>query len=323
MANKITYTTKNYAEIELAELAKLSVDIWNAKGDQYTVEGFTNWLKNLEYTIEPQIIQARRDAQLVGWVMLFAHSKTELELNPFALGGHPFIGFAEDKETIAKHLLKNAIDYFNQSKHTRIDLLFNKEGSEEEQLFKRLYASNKFELTEQICHMRMDLVNYQQRHHQEDTKRQIKPISQANNDDFFNCLYRTFRDTEDGWMLSLSNEEIRDHFDNTILDDSFKLIQDSSLGLFDDNKMIAFSVVRESHGPQNAHLWIMGVHPKHRRLGIGSFLIDTMLNKLAENDYKTASLNVDLTNSPAYNLYKAKGFKEDWVKLAYVLKKEE
>ncbi len=323
MANTITYTTKNYAEIELAELAKLSIDIWNAKGNQYTVEGFTNWLKNLDYTIEPQIVQAKRDAKLVGWVMLFAHSKTELELNPFALGGHPIIGLGEDKETIAKHLLKNAIDYFNQSKYTRIDLLFNKEGSEEKQLFRRLYTSNKFELIEQICHMRMDLTNHQQRHLQEDTKRQIKPISQVNIDDFYNCFHRTFRDTEDGWMLSLSDEEIRDYFDNRILNDSFKLIQDSSLGIFDDNKMIAYSVVRESHGPHNGNLWVMGVHPKYRRLGIGSFLIDTMLNKLVENDYKTASLNVDLTNSPAYSLYKTKGFKEDWVKLAYVLKKEE
>ncbi len=115
MANQITYITNNYAEIELAELAKLSVDSWNVKGNQYTVDNFTNWLKNLEYTIEPQIIQAKRDTQLVGWLMLFAHSKTELELNPFALGGHPIIGLNKDKENIAKHLLKDAIEYFNQS----------------------------------------------------------------------------------------------------------------------------------------------------------------------------------------------------------------
>ncbi len=207
--------------------------------------------------------------------------------------------------------------------NTRIELLFNKEGSEEEQLFKKLYDSNKFDLIEQICHMRMDLVNYQQRHLQVDTKRQIKPISHANNDDFYNCFYSTLKDTEDKWMQSLSDDEIKDYFENRIIDDSFKLINESSFGIFEDNKMIAFSVVRESHGPQNGNLWILGVHPKYRRLSIGSFLIDTMLNKLVENDYKTASLNVDLSNSPAYNLYKAKGFKEDWVKLAYVLKKEE
>ncbi|MHA1154633.1 MAG: GNAT family N-acetyltransferase [Candidatus Heimdallarchaeota archaeon] len=321
MAKTITYTTKNYAEIELAELAKLSVDIWNAKGNQYTVEGFTNWLKNLEYTIEPQIIQARRDTQLVGWVMLFAHSKTELELNPFALGGLPIIEPNENFEMIADHLLKEAIEYFDQSKYTRIELLFNKEGSEEERIYKRIYTSNKFELIEQICHMRIDLTNYQ--HQREKREIEFKPISQFNDDDFYNCLYSTFKDTEDKWMLSLSDEEIKDHFEKRILNISFKLIEECSLGIIEDNKLIAFSVVRESHGQQNGNLWILGVHPSHRRQGIATFLIDTMLNKLAENDYKTASLNVDLTNKPAYNLYKAKGFKEGWVKLAYVLKKEE
>ena len=321
MKDQFTYSIKKYSEIELAELAKLSVDVWNAKGNQYTVERYIDWLKNLEFDFEPKIVVAKKDKQLVGWVMLFVHSKTELELNPFALGGHPFIVTSANKETVANNLLKKVIDYFNNSNYTRIELTFDKEDSSDEQLFKKLYDLNQFTLFEQICHMRNDLTNSQEYLPQTNLKWEIKPISEVKEDDFLKCIYNVFKNTEDNWMQSLTDEEIKDNFETRVINRPFKLIEGSSLGLLDNDKLIGFSVVRESHGSKNGHLWLMGIHSDYRRQGLGSFLIDTMLDNLVKNDYETASLNVDLSNKPAYDIYKSKGFKEDWVKLCYVLKK--
>ncbi|MHA1211775.1 MAG: GNAT family N-acetyltransferase, partial [Candidatus Heimdallarchaeota archaeon] len=70
------------------------------------------------------------------------------------------------------------------------------------------------------------------------------------------------------------------------------------------------------------NLWEFGIHPDHRGKGYAKFLLKKMLYGLAEANFETASLNVDLTNEPAYNLYKKYGFKDDWIKIAYVLTKE-
>ena len=320
--NQINYLVKQYSEIKVEELAKLSTEVWNARGNEITTERFANWLQNLEFTIEPQIVLAYRRNNLIGWSMLFAHSKTELELNPFALGGHPIIAFSENREEITTHLLRKSIKYFQQSDYTRIDLSFNEEKTKQEQQLKKLYEQSNFVLTEQICHMRLNLVNFQLCNPNTESRIATQPISQVDKEQFYECLYATFRETEDRWVQSLSDEELRDFFENRILNISFKLIDECSIGLFEQKELIGFSVVRESHGQKNGHLWIMGVHPNHRKKGFGTILLDTMLSGLKNKNYESASLNVDLTNEPAVNLYQKKGFKKDWVQLAYAFKKE-
>ncbi|MHA1211388.1 MAG: hypothetical protein ACTSSH_02905, partial [Candidatus Heimdallarchaeota archaeon] len=261
MAEQITYSINNYAEIELAELAKLSVDIWNAKGNQYNVERFTNWLKRLEYSIEPQIILAKRNDSLIGWAMLFAHSKTELEFNPFALGGHPIIHPDENIEEITNQILTETQQYFQKSKFTRIELMFNKEGSTEEQLYKQIYATHNYKLLEQICHMRMALDKRQILSSNDSNTHQTKQLAEVDTDELYKCFYATFRDTEDRMMISLSDEELKDYFETRVTSSAFKLVDNCSLVLLDKNDIIGFSVVRESHGQNNGNLWEFGIHP--------------------------------------------------------------
>ena len=321
MVEQIIYTINKYSEIDLAELAKFSVEIWNAKGNQLSIDRFTNWLNNLRFSHEPYIIQAHKNSSLLGWLMLFAHSKTELELNPFALGGHPLIIQNADMKLVATGLLRKAVEFFSDNDYTRLELSFNKENSPEELFFRGLYASHNFDLIEEICHMRLNLQNYTSPQEVKLDKFNLLPINDVKNDSFFNCLSKTFKDTEDSWMLSLSDEEINNYFDNKVLDMSFPLIEGCSYGVFNESELIAYSVVKESHGANNGHLWIMGVLPRFRKQGIGAFLINAMLDYLSKNNYQSASLNVDLSNKTAYRLYKRKGFLVDWIRLAYVLKK--
>ena len=64
----------------------------------------------------------------------------------------------------------------------------------------------------------------------------------------------------------------------------------------------------------------MGVHPNHRKKGLGRIIIHYIKATLVKAGYKSTSLNVDLSNIPARKLYLSEDYQENWIKANYALK---
>ena len=133
--NKIQIQTQTIDEqLNVLELATLTIDLWKITRPESnaSIDGIENWLKNLVYDEIPVIVKAYKEERLVGWILLFIHDSKRLEINPWALGGHPHVIPEEhDKLEIAQLLLTECINFAKQRDYTRIELFYEPKESKE------------------------------------------------------------------------------------------------------------------------------------------------------------------------------------------------
>ncbi|NHJ46651.1 MAG: GNAT family N-acetyltransferase [Asgard group archaeon] len=323
MNDKYEIQMIDWKDENLDRISKFTTDIWVNQGLDRTYDRTKNWFENQSFDIQPVSISVLDKNELVGWLLLVKHNEHEAEINPWALGGHPLINTMGDKDVIARLLIREVISLIKNESITSVELNHYTLGTEEEKIFHNVYTNLEFILLEQTCHMKMEFKTSDEFTYNLPKNYKIIPIKDVNESDFFSCFHNAFRNSQDPWMLEKSDDEIRSYFDSTIIKSPFPLIDNASIGLFENNKMIAFTVVRESHGEENGHLWIMGVHSDYRRQGLGNALMNLIKSKLKVSNYQTFSLNVNLVNTLAFQLYKKHNMKEDWVQNCYAWKKKE
>lgn len=314
---KVQIKTKNWEDEDQNKIIDLVFDQWKNRGLNITLEQIDNWFKRLDLEIPPKSITATIYDELIGWTLLVKHSSSEAEVNPWALNGHPILSNENriQMET-ASLLLKEAIKQAEIEKVQRLELSFMKNFAynlESEEI----YTSLGMKLIEQTCHMRQNLENLSLPEVNLSSRFRIKPITLISKNDFYKCFYNVYRTSEDEWMLDKSDSEIKDHFENDIYNNHFELLPEASIGLINNDGLIAFTILRKSHGEKNGHIWIIGVDKNFRKQGIGRNLLNYVKSKLIVMEYKSISLNVNLTNKPAYDLYRKTGFQEEWIQYNY------
>ncbi len=83
----------------------------------------------------------------------------------------------------------------------------------------------------------------------------------------------------------------------------FSLPSSSGLGYFWKEKLIAFILFQKNH------IITLDVHPEHRRKGFGEKLLNFAITYIKKKGHKLVSLEVDVENKKAINLYKKLNFK--------------
>ncbi|MHA1420004.1 MAG: hypothetical protein ACTSPO_13905, partial [Candidatus Heimdallarchaeaceae archaeon] len=93
MKNIRIQTQKLNEQLDVLELSTFTFELWKNTRPEANVssEGLEYWLKNLVYDEAPIVVKASIEEKLVGWLLLFVHDSKKLEINPWALGGHPHI----------------------------------------------------------------------------------------------------------------------------------------------------------------------------------------------------------------------------------------
>ncbi len=308
----------DWAEDILQEVAEFTFSIWKEERPNLQLDRFVNWFNTLDLKYPPKVIIASLNGKMIGWIFFVQITASEAEINPWALNGHPIIlKEYEDSHAISERLIERAIEYGKEKKLTRVELNFK----ENEDTNNVDYQTLGLHLIERNCHMRYNL-SQNTTHIYQPINYKVIPINKINKDTFFQCFLETFRESEDLWLSDKTDEEMCNYFHEVIVANDFPLIEQASIGIFDDNQLMAFSIVRESHGASNGQLWIMGVHPNYRRKGIGRKIIHHIKLKLLKQGYKSTSLNVNLSNIPALNLYLSESYKQDWVQFSYAWKSE-
>ena len=311
-------------QLDVQELAHLTFELWKITRPEASasIEGIGNWIKNLVFDEVPVIVKAYKVEKLVGWILLFVHDSKKLEVNPWALGGHPHILPEEPKRLeIVQLLLKECINYALQNDHTRIELCYEKIDSVEKYpVDPSVYPKCNLMEEDEIVFMSLNLAD--QKLPEVEFPKGIETIllKNAADDDLYTCFYDSFSESGDRNFLSETDEEREEYFEEHF-DKEDEMIDDASIVLVDRTKFIGFTLVKPTHGEGNGHLWIMGVIPKYRGRQLGSKLLHHAIVTLRNSGYKTMSLVVDSDNEAALKLYEKYNFIKGWRRITHAWKK--
>lgn len=308
---------------ELAEIAHTSLQASEAsRREGFTIEMMENWLKRLEFDRPPVIIQALSSGKLIGWLLLFLHDNKRGEINPWALNGHPLIIPGTSHRQVTDKLLEKAVTFGKQKGLTRIELAFRRPPKNSVEIYeknKRLYESLGFQFASETAIMRVILASLGFKDSRIPAEYSISPLTETDDEKLYKCYYETFRTGQDRFFFDQTDTEKRAYFES-IFDKSEPLNSAASLVLTKNDRIIGFTLVRPTHGEGNVHLWMFGIHPAHRRKGLGKALLRHLIWKSQQQGFRTMSLACEPINQPAYKLYSSHGFKEEFRKIEFTWK---
>ncbi|MBA7482516.1 Mycothiol acetyltransferase [subsurface metagenome] len=312
-------------QLNVLELATLTCELWKITRPEINVsiEGIGNWMKNLDFDEVPIIVKAYKEEKLVGWILLFVHDSKRLEINTWALGGHPHILPDEpNRSPIARLLLTECINYAKRNDHTRIELCYEKKDSTEQYpVDPSLYPQINLLEEDEIVFMSLNLAEKNLSEVQFPGKIDSILLKDAGDSDLYSCFYDSFIQSGDRNFLSETDEERKEYFKEHF-DKQDEIIDEASIVLVEGTKLIGFTLVKPTHGEDVGHLWIMGVIPEYRGQQLGSKLLQHAIVTLKNSGYKTMSLVVDSANEAAFKLYEKHHFVKGWKRITHAWKKE-
>lgn len=257
---------------------------------------------------------AEENSEQIGCLILHLKEGNQAEFNPWFLGGLPIVRAGCRSFDVSEHLIVRSISLAGELGITRIEMFISHEKHTEQ--VKSLLRHCGMTLTEELVHMRVKLTKMNTGVSTLPEFIERRFLSEMNRKDLFVCWYETFEHGQDRSFLSRDEIERRSFFNETF-DFTEPFIEAASIALVHDSTVIAFSLMRPTHGEKNAHLWQMGIYPEYRGRGLAKYLLAEIKNQLRELDFATMSLNVDKANTSAYGLYRKIGLKENWCLVSY------
>ncbi len=309
-------------QANLRGLAQLAVPLLQAspatRNLGYSVEGLTRWLQCLQFEIPPVLIQAHTGRELQGWLLLFRHDALRATINPWALNGHPFVPSGKQQKLIITRLLEATILFAKEQGISRLEIHFKhiEEPQKTQANFPLIYQDLAFEPMSETILMRRSLDSLTFSAPSFPAKITLKSLLDVSDNELYQTYYEIFNTGQDRFFFDQTESERRAFFDETF-DRSEPLNPETTLVLIKDEQIIGFSLVRPTHGPDNVHLWMFGIHPQYRRQGLAKRLLRLLLLKSKEQDFHTMSLACEPQNQPAYSLYQIHEFQEEFRQIEY------
>lgn len=291
--------------------AKQSTGEWDADTTLERVEMHVR--RNFEDT-DDLVLIAEENSEIKGLIVIHFEQPSIIELNPWFLNGHPVVANVESSDTLATDLVRRVLDFSKENGLSSASVSFYKDHQFSSK--RAFYENNGLHLQQELVHFRKDLAKLSLSQGELPSDVKIIPLEQVAMDDLYTCWYDAFSSSLDRDFKTRKNDEQRPYFDERFeRDDSYS---SASFALRSNQRPIGFALVRNTHGPNNAHLWELGVHPDFQRRGLARFLISSVIHELVEQEQiETMSINCDIANTPAFNLYTSFGFKEDWRMISY------
>ncbi|MBD3191160.1 MAG: GNAT family N-acetyltransferase [Candidatus Heimdallarchaeota archaeon] len=324
---KVKFTTQPITEMDVKESSKFIYNFWKKQGwiPDFAIKDIKIILKELiDWSPKSKLISVYSEGgELLGWLINYIRNETTIEINPWGLRGHPII-LSEKYYEIAKLLIKKAIDQAYEDGFSRIELIYPVRKEEDEakvQEYKQFYEALNFTPIAILGHVTCNL-NEKMNVYPLREEITINTLTSMNEEQLFNCYKEIFRDSEGNKYADLTEEEIRSLF-KEVFECRVCLIDEASHVFTKNDEIIAFSIVRTTYGENNGHIWMIGVHPKYRRQGIGQALLSRIKKTLFENGFKTASAGYDLMNDAADKLFNKLDFKPVKIDVDYISSKLE
>ena len=108
-------------------------------------------------------------------------------------------------------------------------------------------------------------------------------------------------------MLKIEKKAFVSHWSKQSFIDEFGAENGHYIAAVDNGKIIGYSGFR--YVLDEGHITTLAVHPKYRKKGVGTKIIEQLLSDAKIKNLKKLYLEVRQSNSPAQKIYKRWGFK--------------
>lgn len=286
-----------------------------------TADGLARWLeKELKYDTKPQCIQVRESGKLVGWLMLFIHDATRIEINPLLLSGHPLVSPHAGVEYVLTKLLDAAKEYARKKGYTRLEFSYGRSGDNDRRsgYFQKTYETAGFNLVADVATMQLRLLGLPVTPKEFPPGYEVTPLFDHDDDALFEIYSKVFSTGQDRLYSTQSEKEQRAYFDSEF-SRKRKTVKETTLALLKDKELIGFTLVQPTLGGRNRHLSKIGIHPDYWRQGLGTALLRLVLKKATQKRPRLRDMTLccELTNQPAFSLFSSHGFKEEFREKEY------
>jgi len=253
------------------------------------------------------------------FVIFFAYFEKELVGTLLMSVNFPKLGFIWDWQPIvfprsnetevAEELIKASIDFAKNGDINRLEAAFCFESPRDKQLYPKFvnwYESVGFYKVMEEISMELNLDEFKPINILIPKNIKRKNIKEVPINELKKSSYETFNNSNDVMYLD-QNENQKQNVINEWFNPSKPLIEEASITLLANGKVIGFVVVRPSI--EAVQIGPFGIVPSFRKKGLGQALLILCLQKLKEKGFKVVNLDVAYENISAYKLYCKVGFK--------------
>jgi len=284
------------------------------KNDERTVEGVEKALQGSLKHYQHVIARSDETGELIGWLgvsFVFMKDRAIIagDWMPVIL---PVLGY-EEKE-IASALIQAAKKLVEKYNKDTLNVFFPRHGAGLAPFFRKTrewYLSQGINLLAEHVYMECDLASPGRDTTDPELPEGYEVISLVTTDadDLYRCYYETMMAGKDRIFLAENKEGSRHFFAAVHGRDKVGLNEEASLALVKDGKIVGYCQIRPEGGMERQEELTFGIHPDHRRKGLGRSLLEMSLNRAAKQG-KNMCLEVDASNDVAIHLYTRSGFKE-------------
>jgi len=259
-----------------------------------------------------RILTAHENGRIVGWLYYYI----QFPLMSFISGFYPVV--EPGSEEVALALIEAAKRETVQRDHTRleIELVFPSEAHREHSKnIVELYNKCGFQFAAEEIHMKSDLRRVELPQKDLPTGYTVRKFSEVPYEVLEGPGFRTLKNSKEGLFLSMSHDEQMVTL-QYFFDKSKASIDDASLILEREGEIIGFVITRIGDDGE-PDIGPVGLVPKARGKGLGSYLLVQVLQNLKDSGSTAAALDTTVTNHPAQKLYRKYGFEDVYNKQFY------
>ena len=272
----------------------------------YTLERISNHLLTMEKRFPHLVIFLLYEHEkIIGWIGISKSEKGQLEIDRW----HPIIHPDANQEKTFSLLIKKCIVYAKQRNFKEITVSFAINNDSHQTLFENYLTRFKnfnFQISDEMQFMNLDLTVNNQFSIIKSLHLQLLPLVEVDKNDVAECLYESFKQSQDRTFKGLSISEVISEFKRRI--DPLSSINASSIVLKDDNKIVGFGSVKDREF--DTHLDLLCIHPDYRNKGYSKIIMEHIISSLKDQKITSLTLGVDPLNSTALLLYENLGFKK-------------
>ena len=301
-------------KVNVDEICQLILDMktsngeWSEDVDLEKVKQV--FLRNFEDT-EDSILLAKQAGKLISLIVIHLDEQDMIEMNPWFLGGHPIVCQDLDEVQLGSEMIQRVMNYAESIHIMKVNVHFMKDAPPR----RRMYEGLSMKLFEEVTHLRVSLSELEIITPEPSNEADIIPLHEALIESLYDCWYESFQSGQDRSFFARSQEQNREHFEQMFARDEYDTR--ASIALMSSEQVVGFALVKQTHGPNNGHIWELGVHPDFRRKGYARLMLAVVRDRLLAEEMKTISLNYDISNEPAMRLYRSYNFEEEWTQIGY------
>jgi len=244
----------------LAEVTRVSWIQKKLVPPDYTLERTCNFLNTMEKRFPHLVIfLIYENSKIIGWTGISKSDKGQLEIDRWHPITHPDV----NEEKVSARLIEECLGYAEQKKHEEISVSFAINDENDQNLFDVFltrYQSFNFKKSYESLFMALDLTINSPFLDNKEFNVQSFPLVDAKAQKVAECLYQSFKNSQDRYFKDLSSEEMIEEYERRI--NPSNSINQCSIVIKDGSKIIGFGLVKNRE--YDTHLDLICVHPKYQ-----------------------------------------------------------